>query len=676
MADKLDLESKDLIAEKLEQLQNLFPNLVTEGANGKVLDLDQLQNEFSTEVVEGTKERYRLEWPGKKEAIVTTNLPTTKTLRPVKEDSVDWENTENLYIEGDNLEVLKILQESYFGKIKMIYIDPPYNTGEDFIYRDNFSKDAKLELEESGQKDEYNQRLFQNADTSGRYHSDWLSNLYPRIKLARNLLSHDGLIFISIDDNEVHNLKKICDEIFGEENFINTISVNMKNVAGASGGGEDRKLKKNIEYLHVYAKSRNDLPALGGVYDYKPISELVEEYREQGKSWKYTSILYDEGEKQLVGTTETGSGDNINIYECVGAEIKTIKQIIREEGISEEAAYNKYAAEIFEAKDAQSSIRTRVIESREKHSIDSDIVAIDYVPRTGRNKGKLYTQYYKGEKCRLFAWLKDVGEFVDGVLCKKDKLGTFWDLTGQINNLTKEGDIQFSNGKKPISLINNIIKLFPDSEKFIVLDFFSGSATTAHATMQLNAEDGSNRKHIMVQLPEATDEKSESYKEGYKNICEIGKERIRRAGAKIKEETGADIDYGFRVYRLDESNMADVYHTPQDYDQDKLELFADNVKEDRSPDDLLAQIMLDWGLPLSLPIEEASISGKRVFHVAGNSLLACFDSEIDEDFAKEIAKEEPLRIVFKDAGFASDTSKSNVKQLLKQLSPETEMKVI
>ena len=619
MAEKLDLESKDLIAEKLEQLQSLFPNLVTEGENGKVLDLDQLKNEFSTEVVEGTKERYRLEWPGKKEAIVTANLPTTKTLRPVKEDSVDWDTTENLYIEGDNLEVLKILQESYFGKIKMIYIDPPYNTGKDFVYKDNFSKDARAEVEESGQKNELNQRLFQNADTSGRYHSDWLSMMYPRLKLARNLLSKDGAIFISIDDNEAHNMKKVCDEIFGQDNFL-----------------------ANIVWQKKYSVS-NDDPNIGAMHDHILV------YR---KSPEFKRNLLPRTEKQL-------------------SRYKNLDDDPRGVWTSGEYVSSK-------SKEERPTLWYPIKHPKTGEEIWPDENA---VWRYSQNKhleleaeGRLYWgKDYSYRKPRLKRFLDEIQ---DGVVP-----ATWWNNSEYGNNDEASKETAKLIGKKvfstpkPVKLISTMLQISANEDD-VILDFFAGSAATAHAVMELNADRGGRRKHIMVQLPEICDDKSEAYKAGYKNICEIGKERIRRAGAKIKEETGADIDYGFRVYRLDDSNMADVYHTPQDYDQDKLELFADNVKEDRTADDLLAQIMLDWGLPLSLPIKEATIAGKRVFHVAGNSLLACFDTEIDEDFAKEIAKEEPLRIVFKDAGFASDTAKSNVKQLLKQLSPETEMKVI
>ena len=659
MADKLDLESKDLIAEKLEQLQKLFPNLVTEGENGKVLDLDQLKNEFSTEVVEGTKERYRLEWPGKKEAIVTANLPTTKTLRPVKEDSVDFDNTENLYIEGDNLEVLKVLQESYFGKIKMIYIDPPYNTGKDFVYKDNFSKDTQEELEESGQKDEYNQRLFQNADTSGRYHSDWLSMMYPRLKLARNLLTLDGVIFISIDDNEIHNLRKVCDSVFGGDNFICTY-IHKNN----SSKNQAHLVSSTTSYFLSYAKDK----------------ELVQ----KNELWRLP---------------KKGTQDIVSLYEKMkkrGSSLEEIHDSVRElfsrPKYSHLSRWNKIdGIGIFKDADL----------SREGGPKDYTIIN----PETGlecvipnRGWGKSHQELLRLQREDLI-WYGDPSTppGMKDYITTEDKSvpDSFWYYDNSVDTRwirSTFGELIFDN-PKPIEMIKSMINMLGE-DNITILDFFSGSATTAHAVLELNSEsDNTNLRCISIQLDVDLAIELEGKTVAEKKITksaikflksinkpttlsEIGKERIRRAGAKIKEETGADIDYGFRVYRLDESNMADIYHTPQDYDQDTLELFADNVKEDRNADDLLAQIMLDWGLPLSLPIEEASISGKRVFKVAGNSLLACFDTEIDEDFAKKIAKEEPLRIVFKDAGFASDTAKSNVKQLLKQLSPETEMKVI
>lgn len=606
-SDRLDLQSPDLVNENFEKLAALFPNCVTEGADGKAIDFDALKQELSHAVVEGNKERYRLEWPGKREAIVTANLPTTKTLRPIREDSVDFDNTENLYIEGDNLEVLKLLQESYLGKIKMIYIDPPYNTGKDFVYKDNFSKDAQEELIESGQKDEYNQRLVANPETAGRYHSDWLSMMYPRLKLARNLLSKEGVIFISIDDNELDNLKKVCDEIFGEENFVDCIVWDKKSSAK---GVPPRNMMVNVhEYILAYQKS-NKFQFLGEKRD-----EVKDGFKNPDNDprgpWRESNIK------------------------------STTKPI----------------EEAFTIIDPESGREYTNTWAFSKDSLDRMINENRILWKESLPKQKEFMYEMTNENKAI-----------------KSNWGVFDPQSTTVGLKKLIPEVHFDN-PKPLSLMNYLLSVSLDKESMI-LDFFAGSSTTAHAVMQLNAEDRGSRKYIMVQLPEPIDNKTEAFKAGFKNICDMGEERIRRAAQKIKEETKADIDYGFRVYRLTSSNMQDVYYKPQDYVQGQLDILADNVKPNRTADDLLAQVMLDWGLPLSLKIEQVEVTGKKVFKVAENSLYACFDSGIDEDFAKAIAQDEPLRIVFKDSGFKNDTAKTNVKQLLKQLSPETEMKVI
>ena len=621
--DKLDLQSPDLVNANFQKLAELFPNCVTESSDGKAIDFDLLKQELNHAVVDGNKERYRLEWPGKKEAIVTANLPTNKTLRPIREDSVDFDNTENLYIEGDNLEVLKLLQESYLGKVKMIYIDPPYNTGKDFVYKDNFARDAQEELKESGQRNEYNQRLVANPETSGRYHSDWLSMMYPRLKLARNLLKDDGVIFISIDDNEVDNLRKLCDEIFGERNFLSQFIW-----TGKSGSEDDGNIRNNHEYCISFCKS----------------------------------ILHFE-----VGL-DIKVDDNFPLYdEARGERYK--RQLLRKWGDNskrddrpnlfypiKDDAGNDFYPTLPDGKDGC----WRWSKVKMNQAIQAGYVEFD----NNRNgQFEAYEKIFESDESR-----------------KTKKFQSILSNTSSTSNGTKEVKELFIDKvfdrPKPTEFISYLSRIANINIDGLVLDFFSGSATTGHAVMRINAQDKGGRKYIMVQLPESTEDDSEAYKAGYKNICEIGKERIRRAGNKIKEETGADIDYGFRVYRLDESNMQDVYYKPQDYKQGALDLFADNVKPDRTPDDLLAQVMLDWGLPLSYKIERVKIAGKDVFKVAQDSLLACFDKGLDEAFAKEIAKEKPLRVVFRDNGFVNDTAKENVKQLLKQLSPETEMKVI
>ena len=617
MEERLNMQSINWVNENSKFIAERFPNCVTETAKGIKIDFDQLQQELSADIIQGNKERYRLEWPGKREAIVTANLPTTKTLRPVREDSVDFDNTENLYIEGDNLEVLKLLQESYLGKIKMIYIDPPYNTGKDFVYKDNFSRDAQEELIESGQKDEYNQRLVANPETAGRYHSDWLSMMYPRLKLARNLLSKDGVIFISIDDSELHNVRRLCDDIFGERNFLAQViwersfaPINLK-----------KHFSENHDFVLAYSKSIEDAESKG-----LPRSEDA-----MGR--------YKNPDNDPRGPWQS---DNLSVGPAIPEKIYEIttpggRKVMPPDGRCWLLTKKRYAEFVAD---------NRIWFGEEGNN----------VPRIKR-----FLSEVKNTVTPFTIW-------------KYSEVGHTQEAAQSLKKLFDGKD--YFDYPKSVGLIERIVRLYTDKDS-TVLDFFSGSATTSEAVMKLNAEEkDGKRNYIQVQLPELTDIKSVAYKDGYKNICEIGKERIRRAANKIKEETKADIDYGFRVYRLDSSNMQDVYYKPQDYDQSNLDLFADNVKSDRSADDLLAQVMLDWGLPLSLKIEKVDVSGKKVFKVAENSLYACFDKGIDEEFAKSIAKDEPLRIVFRDSGFKNDTAKTNVKQLLKQLSPETEMKVI
>jgi adenine-specific DNA-methyltransferase len=641
--DKLDLQSTDLVNTNFEKLAELFPNCVTETANGKAIDFDILKQELSHAVIEGNKERYRLEWPGKREAIVTANLPTTKTLRPVREDSVDFDNSENIYIEGDNLEVLKLLQESYLGKIKMIYIDPPYNTGKDFVYKDNFTGDKETELFESGQKDEYNQRLVVNPETAGRYHSDWLTMMYPRLKLARNLLTDDGLIFISIDDNEQHNLRKVCDEIYGEQNCIAIIS----NTNNPKGRSDDAFIATAHEYIVVYAKDVSKAT----VHGFEPEEKITKRYKKQDSDGN----TFREIDLRKTGDADKRS-DRPDMFYYFYADPEK----------PEELEVSKYKldvngkVEIIPLKDDNSDGRWRWGFQTAKDNLDT-----------------LYAKFMPTRKI----WGIFEKDYLDGrPPVKSTSSWTHKDVNSERGS---EQMIELGFSKetfsrpKPIGTVRRVIEIGTlPKEKSIVLDFFSGSAVISQALFELVSQNQRDLNFIAVQLPELTDEDSEAYKEGFKSICEIGKERIRRAAKNIKEETGAVIDYGFRVYRLDESNMQDVYYKPQDYKQEALDLFADNVKPDRTPDDLLAQVMLDWGLPLSLKIEQIIIAGKQVFKVAEDSLYACFDKGIDEDFAKAIAKDAPLRIVFRDNGFTNDTAKTNVKQLLKQLSPETEMKVI
>ena len=648
--DKLDMQSPNLVSQNIDKIAELFPNCVTEGENGKVIDFDLLKQELSEDIVLGTKERYRLEWPGKKEAIVTANLPTTKTLRPVREDSVDFDNTENIYIEGDNLEVLKILQESYLGKIKMIYIDPPYNTGKDFVYKDNFKQNAEDYKEDSGQVDDNNQRLFQNPETSGRYHSDWLSMMYPRLKLGRNLLTHDGAILINMDENEIENLLKICNEVFGEENDLGLLIWDKRNPKGDSKG-----LAYQHEYICLFAKNKEDFLQSNELKRKKKNSELI--LTKAKNLFQKINENYDLVQANRDFKIWMDSIDNLS---------------------GGEKAYNKI--------DSNGSVYQAVSMSWPNNKPAPDDYKIPLIhPDSGRN----CVMPEKGWRnpSKTMKKLIEQGLIIFGkdhttqprrkYLLSENQFENIPSLLyygGSDTQLLRDLNIPFDTPKVVRVCMEHIYSFVNEGELF--LDFFSGSATTAHAIMNLNSNDLKPRKYIQVQLPEATGEKSEARKQGYKTITEIGKERIRRAAAKIKEETGADIDYGFRVYRLDESNMQDVYYTPQEYKQQDLELFKDNVKPDRTAEDLLTQVILDWGLPLSLKIDKTDVEGKEVFKVAGNSLYACFDSGVDEAFAKAIAAEQPLRIVFKDASFKDDTAKENVKQLLKQLSPDTEMRVI
>ncbi|WP_437917702.1 site-specific DNA-methyltransferase [Sphingobacterium sp. LRF_L2] len=661
--DKLDMQSPDLVNQNIEKLAGLFPNCVTESDAGKAIDFDLLRQELSHALVEGNKERYRLEWPGKKEAIVTANLPTTKTLRPVREDSVDFDNTENIYIEGDNLEVLKLLQESYLGKIKMIYIDPPYNTGKDFVYKDNFAKDNQEELLESGQKDEYNQRLVVNPETAGRYHSDWLSMMYPRLKLARNLLKEDGVIFISIDENEQTNLRKMCDEIFGENNFSGEIV--WKN----SSRNDQDYISVQHEYIVCYVKNKNVNKG-----DWKEKKEGLEEIYKafdsfqkiHGNDW---DAIHKEGLKWYKQFPESNPISSNKHYSWMDEN-----GVYFPDNISG-PNFGQYVYDVYHP------VTNKIVKSPSRGWFCPQYKLEELISKNLVHFGKDETTVPCLKTYLNNTEYKSISSvvFKDGRIASKVLRSLF-------------GDEVFTNPKN-VDILTNLMNSVGVKENDIVLDFFSGSGTTGECVFKLNSINRHSCRFILVQIPEDLNETIKLSAGGAKktvvrsiqllkelnkpeNICEIGKERIRRAAKKIKEETGADIDYGFRVYRLDDSNMQDVYYKPQEYAQANLDLFADNVKSDRTADDLLAQVMLDWGLPLSLKIERLEIVGKEVFCVAENSLYACFDKGLDEAFAKEIAKDKPLRVVFRDNGFKDDTAKVNVKQLLKQLSPETEMKVI
>jgi adenine-specific DNA-methyltransferase len=644
--DKLDLTTPDLVNQNIEKIAALFPNCVTETAEGKAIDFDLLKQELNHEVVEGAKERYRLEWPGKKEAIVTANLPTTKTLRPVREDSVNFDTTENMYIEGDNLEVLKILQESYLGKIKMIYIDPPYNTGKDFVYKDNFTQDSTVFKEETDQIDEYGNRLVANPETAGRYHSDWLSMMYPRLKLARNLLTDDGVIFMSIDDNEVHNLRKIGDEIFGESNFIEIFSWSKTETPA----NLSKKSKKVVEYILCYQKAKNDSKFAG----LKKMSQSSNGLLNQPNS--IGTLIFPEN---VVVTNIPNGLITKGVYGTDSYEVELLEDTIVSEGY-----FIKPVKLKAKFKWSQSYL--------DKEILNGTIIKIPTI--------RLSPSYEK---------LEYDAEVPPNLINTKVNVGTNENAGMHLTSLMGQKVFDFP---KPVSLLKYLIKFNDDNG--IYLDFFSGSAPIAEAIMELNSEEDifKKRKYICVQIPENIELMSGDNQEQKKvkqnaisllndlnkpnKITEIGKERIRRAATKIEAETKADIDYGFKVFKVDSSNMQDVYYKPQEYNQGQLDVFADNIKEDRTSEDLLTQILLDWGLLLTLKTETFNIQNKEVFKVDDNYLMACFSEGVDEACAKEIATYQPLRIVFKDSGFKNDTAKENVKQLLKQLSPSTEMKVI
>ena len=651
MAEKLDMKSKDWLNENTQFIVERFPNCVTETEDGLKVDFELLQQELSSDVVSDSKERYRLEWPGKRQAMVNANLPTTKILRPVREDSVDFDNTENLYIEGDNLEVLKILQESYLGKIKMIYIDPPYNTGKDFVYKDNFTQDSEEYKEESGQTDEYNRRLVSNPDTSGRYHSDWLSMMYPRLKLARNLLTEDGVICISIDDSEIDNLKKLCAEIFGSNNHIATMIWEQGKKSLAT------TIAVNHEYCVIYSRDS---------------SQAKNSKDSTFKKWRRRKTGLDSIYHEFHRLRAINKSD----FESISTGLRSFYNSPKTEtDVKAHKHYNKvdekgiyFAADISQG--TGNGGRFNIV-----HPITNKPCK---VPSGGwrfahsklaelLSEGRIHFGEDETTVPCFKRYLTETEYEVPGSVFYKDGRGA----TKRLSQLLGSKVFDFPKDEEVLAEIIELI-VNPQSSD-VVLDFFSGSASTAHAVMALNSRKEGNIRHIQVQLPESCEE---GRKIGFYNICEIGKERIRKAGHKFISEGTPLKDPGFKVYRVDESNMEDVYYQPQTLAQGNMDMFASNIKADRTSEDLLTQVLLDWGLPLTLKTEKASVEGKEVFKVAGDSLYACFDEGLDEAFAKAMAAEKPLRLVVKDSAFASDTAKVNVQQLLKQLSPYTELRVI
>ena len=621
--NKPKFESPDLTAQNIDRIAALFPNCVTETVdeNGKLkraINFELLKQMLSPDVVDGD-EAYEFTWVGKKAAIVEANKPIRKTLRPCVEESKNWDSTENLYIEGDNLEVLKLLQESYLGKVKMIYIDPPYNTGNDFIYADDFMRSQEEENEQMGMFDEDENRLFKNTDTNGRFHSDWCSMIYSRLMLARNLLTDTGLIFVSIDDCELTNMRCICDEVFGESNFVDTIIWKKR----YGGGAKEKWLVSLQEYVLVYCKNAALLGEL-----YVPLTkDSIERYYQKKDENYATRGGYRTHPLEATKSMDARANLVYPIPAPDGSEIWPKRQWLWSKDRTYEAL-SKGELEIYQGNDGSWQVATK------QYLRDAD--GTERLGKMFSIIENIYTQHGTNEMISLM------------------------------------GNAKIFPFPKPSSFVKQLLPLAADKDS-IVLDFFSGSATTAHAVMQLNAEDGGHRKFIMVQLPEPCDEASEACKAGYKNICEIGKERIRRAGEKIKAEspmTTQDLDIGFRVLKLDDTNMKDVYYAADDYSQDMIAGLESNIKDDRTDLDLLFGCLIDWGLPLSLPYRSEQMDGCTVHTYNGGDLIACFDANIPESVVKTIAKRKPLRAVFRDSGFASSPEKINVFEIFKLYMPE------
>lgn len=665
--DKLKMHTPNKADDNFKKLAALFPNAVTEtiDENGEVvraIDKDVLMQEISCTVVDGKEERYQFTWPDKKKSVLLANAPISKTLRPCREESVDFDTTENLYIEGDNLEVLKLLQETYLGKIKMIYIDPPYNTGNDFVYNDEFGiRNEEWNGISGNYDDDGNQivgALEKNTESNGRFHTDWLNMIYPRLKLAKDLLSDDGVIFISIDDNEVENLKKMCSEVFGQINFVGMLSVENN----PKGRKNSTFISVSAEYCLIFAKNKEISYFVENVP--KKSSDMVLD--EDGR------YVHNSGKRVLVGensfnkiVTSPSSNKNYSVYFrkqdysiiTKKEEFGVIDKALIDAGYIRYASYNK--GKLIE----NTYTEEKFLSLAEKKALDfsNDKIYEKNFSDTIRMKSQLVNREYeaivRGSKKKFSMELTTTGA------------GTY------LKELFGLSDVPFT-APKNTGFLKMLISLFEEKD-FYVLDFFSGSASEADAVMQLNAEDGGHRKFIMVQLPEETDEKSEAYKAGYRNICEIGKERIRRAAKKIAEENPeAAFDGGFRVLKCDSSNMKDVYYSPADFELNLLDTMEDNIKEDRTAEDLLFQVMLDLGVLLSSKIEETTIAGKKVFDVADGFLIACFDKDVNEETIKAIAQKEPYYFVMRDSSLANDSVATNFEQIFATYSPETVRKVL
>ena len=637
--DKLKMQSRDVVGSNVERIAALFPHCITERLNkdGKpelAIDFDKLRAELSNEVLEDGEERYQFTWPDKRAAARLANEPTTLTLRPCREESVNFDNTENLYIEGDNLDVLKVLRETYLGRVKMIYIDPPYNTGNDFVYNDDFAQGKEEFEQSSGLFDaEGNQTIDpmqRNTESNGRFHTDWLNMIYPRLKVARDLLTEDGVIFISIDDNEVENLRKLCNEIFGSENFLGQITV-VGNPRGRDYGG----IARMHDYILAYSKSK---------------ATSLNLIRDADSSFPMEDTLGGFELRELRNRNIKFNKDNRpNLYypfyiDTTSADENGLFPISLEKT-------DKFQYELFPLESQGINTVWRWGKQKSQENLNINIAA-----KPMKNGSYMIVEKYREARrmARSVWWDKDSNTEKGTLLVKSLFNGKVFDYP------------------KPVDLISRLLEM-GSSEDCVILDFFSGSATTAHAVMKLNAEDGGTRKFIMVQLPELTDEKSEAYKAGYKNICEIGKERIRRAGKKIKEEsplTTQALDTGFRVLKLDSSNMEDVYYTPDAFKPDVIDSLIDNIKPDRTPLDLLFQVMLDLGIELSAKIEQKEIAGKKVFSVDDDYLLACFDTDVNETTIEKMAKLLPTHLVIRDASATNDNVLDNFDQIIESYSNE------
>ena len=656
--DKLKMMSRDVVGGNVQKIAALFPQCVTErlDKDGKpelAIDFDKLRAELSNEVLDEGEERYQFTWPDKRAASRLANTPTMQTLRPCREESVDFDNTQNLYIEGDNLDVLKVLRETYLGKVKMIYIDPPYNTGNDFVYNDDFAQSREDFEACSGAFDEEGNQLIdpmqRNTESNGRFHTDWLNMIYPRLKVARDLLSDDGVIFISIGQDEITNLAKLADEIFGVDNRINIVTRIMK-----SGGAKGHFFSPNVEFLLVYAKSKESAGPFREAISKDIINKLYTSVEDSGirKGERYRPFgLYQ---------SSLDARPNQRYYiECPDGSF-----VIPPGTTFPELAQDGAKVRPNPNDGCWRWSRERYLEEKTKGNITFK-----------KSNGVLLNHLGQPAEWNIYSkiWLSDRQE--DGAT-PIDHISK-WENRHSAKEL-QELEIPFDFAK-PTGLIKYLIDLLPSTRDSIILDFFSGSATTAHAVMKLNAEDGGHCKFIMIQLPEVTDEKSEARKAGYKNICEIGKERIRRAGRKVKEEAGImaqDLDIGFRVLKLDSSNMEDVYYTPENFDVKNLFTLADNIKTDRTSEDLLFQVMLDLGIELSAKIEKTEIAGKEVWCVDGGYLMACFDRDVNEATITEIAKQKPVYFVMRDASAANDNVLDNFDQLFANYSPDTTCKIL